>query len=109
MALVYFGGKKREAAQQHKPSTLSSHLRHNQNKPRQGHGQMTSLTNCNTRWILRTELIILVGNLNTHISTNHDGWEETMGKFGICEINDKRLHHLLFASINQLVIGNRIF
>lgn len=41
-----------------------------------------------------------------HIATNCDGWEETMGKFGIGKINDKGL--LSFASTNNFVVGNSI-
>ncbi len=78
----------------HHPSTHFSRLHTNWNKPRWGQ-----------RWLLRqiatiqrTELTILAGDINVHIGTNRDSWQETMGKFGVGKINDNGLCLLLFTS-----------
>ncbi len=77
----------------HHPSTHFSRLHTNWNKPRLGQ-----------RWLLRqiatiqrTELTILAGDINVHIGTNRDSWQETMGKFGVGKINDNGLCLLSFT------------
>lgn len=64
---------------------------------------------CTLDLIQRTELTILVGDFNVHISNIRVGWKEAMGKFGVGKINDDGLRLLSFAATNKFVIGTSIF
>ncbi|RXN18970.1 endonuclease exonuclease phosphatase family [Labeo rohita] len=57
----------------------------------------------------KTNLIVIAGDLNTHVGSERLGWEATLGRFGHGEINDNGHRLLSFAAANNMVIGNSIF
>ena len=57
----------------------------------------------------RKDLILVAGDLNAHVGSNRQGWEDVLGKFGIGNMNDNGLRLLSFAAANELVVGNSLF
>ncbi|EYC22441.1 hypothetical protein Y032_0017g3351 [Ancylostoma ceylanicum] len=59
--------------------------------------------------IPQSELVVIAGDFNAHVGADRQGWEGTLGRFGVGEVNDNGLRLLSFATTNKLVIGNSYF
>ncbi|EYC13705.1 hypothetical protein Y032_0043g876 [Ancylostoma ceylanicum] len=52
--------------------------------------------------IPQSELVVIAGDFNVHVGADRQGWEGTLGRFGVGEVNDNGLRLLSFATTNKL-------
>lgn len=57
----------------------------------------------------RSDINILMGDLNTHTGRDDHAWPGVLGPFGVGSINDSKTRFLSFAAMNDLSIGNTLF
>jgi len=57
----------------------------------------------------RSNINILLGDLNAHTGRDSHAWPDVLGPFGVGSINDNGTRFLSFASLNGLRIGNSLF
>ncbi|EYC36867.1 hypothetical protein Y032_0849g2673 [Ancylostoma ceylanicum] len=56
--------------------------------------------------IPQSELVLIAGDFHAHVDADRQGWERTLGRFGVEEVNDNGSRLLSFATTNKPVIGN---
>jgi endonuclease/exonuclease/phosphatase family metal-dependent hydrolase len=54
-------------------------------------------------------IIILMGDFNAKIGGDNNGFEETVGKHGLGEMNENGEMMANLCAINEIVIGGRLF
>ena len=59
--------------------------------------------------IPKKDYVIIVGDFNAKIGTYQPLWKDTMGKFGIDNINECDERLLQFCIANELFVANTVF
>ena len=59
--------------------------------------------------IPKKETLIILGDFNAKLGTDHDTWAPTLGKFGLGSINERGEKLLEFCTLHKLVVCNTQF
>ncbi|XP_072037122.1 craniofacial development protein 2-like [Amphiura filiformis] len=57
----------------------------------------------------KSDVLIIMGDLNAKVGTNWQQWENILGKHGYGEVNQRGEKLLNFCAVNDLCISNTIF
>ena len=57
----------------------------------------------------KSDIVMLIGDLNAKVGDSNEGWETTMGKFGIGTMNDNGERFAEFCAEHKLMIGGTLF
>lgn len=59
--------------------------------------------------VTKSDIVVLIGDLNAKVGDSNDGWERAMGKFGLGTMNENGELFAEFCTEHDLVIGGTLF
>ena len=57
----------------------------------------------------KRDMLIVMGDFNTRVGNNVNGWQGFVGRFGPEKQNENGVRLLDFCSFNSLVVANTVF